>query len=161
LSSGTPALLALNQSGVRYTVHEYEHDPRVRAFGEESAAALGVSPEQVYKTLVALVDTEPTLAIVPVSGHLDLKALATACGGRRAEMAPAALAERLTGYVIGGISPIGTKRDLPTYVEEESVLFDVIHVSGGRRGLSLGLSAEDLIAVTGAHLASISRPGPA
>ena len=142
-------------------MHEYEHDPRVRAFGEESAAALGVSPEQVYKTLVSLVDSAPCLAVVPVSGHLDLKALAAACGGRRAEMAPAALAERLTGYVIGGISPIGTKRALPTYLEEEAVLFDVIHVSGGRRGLSLGLSAEDLMAVTGARLASIARSGPA
>ena len=157
--SGTPALVALARAEVPHTVHEYVHDPRVRAFGEESVTALGLNPDQVLKTLVAVVDGEPLVGVVPVSGHLDLKALASAAGGRRAQMAPVELAERLTGYVIGGISPIGQRRALPTYLDEQAILFEVVYVSGGRRGLSLGIAPEDLRVVTGAQWAPIARAG--
>lgn len=157
--AGTPAILALARAQVPHTIHEYVHDPRVRAFGEESVAALGLNPEQVFKTLIATVDGEPTVGIVPVSGQLDLKALAFAAGGRRAEMAPVDLAERLTGYVVGGISPIGHRRALPTYVDEQAILFDVVYVSGGRRGLSIGIAPEDLLNITGAQWAPIARAG--
>lgn len=159
MPSGTPALIALAQADVSHSVHEYRHDPRVRGFGEESAAALGLEPDRVLKTLIAVVDGEPTVAMVPVSGQLDLKALATAAGGRRAELASTALAERTTGYVLGGISPIGQKRALPMYLEEQAILFEVVYVSGGRRGLSVGLAPDDLLAVTGARLAPIARLG--
>ena len=106
-------------------------------------------------------DGEPLVAIVPVSGQLDLKALAAAADGRRAEMAPIAMAERLTGYVVGGISPIGQRRALPTYLDEEAILFDKVYVSAGQRGLSLGLAPQDLLSITGARLAPIARHGPA
>lgn len=161
MAGRTPALLALQRAQVPYSIHEYRHDPRVRGFGQESAAALGRSPEEVHKTLLALVDGEPLVAIVPVSGQLDLKALAAAADGRRAEMAPIAMAERLTGYVVGGISPIGQRRALPTFLDEEAILFDKVYVSAGQRGLSLGLAPQDLLSITGARLAPIARHGPA
>lgn len=161
MAGRTPALLALQRAQVPYSIHEYLHDPRVRGFGQESAAALGRSPDEVHKTLLALVDGEPLVAIVPVSGQLDLKALAAAADGRRAEMAPIAMAERLTGYVVGGISPIGQRRALPTYLDEEAILFDKVYVSAGQRGLSLGLAPQDLLSITGARLAPIARHGPA
>lgn len=157
MSAGTPALRALHQAGIPFTSHEYRHDPRNRAFGEESVAALGLSPDLVFKTLVALVDGEPAVGIVPVSRHLDLKALAHAAGGRRAEMAPVDLAERLTGYVAGGISPIGMKRGLPAFLDEQAILCEVVYVSGGRRGLSLGLSPDDLLHAAAAVIAAIAR----
>lgn len=156
---GTPALVALARAKVAHTVHEYVHDPKVRAFGEESVAALGLNPDQVLKTLVAVVDGEPMVGVVPVSGQLDLKALASAAGGRRAQMAPVELAERLTGYVVGGISPIGHRRPLPTYLDEQAILFEVVYVSGGRRGLSLGIAPDDLLSITGAQWAPIARAG--
>jgi len=161
MAGRTPALLALQRAQVPYSIHEYLHDPRVRGFGQESAAALGLSPDEVHKTLLALVDGEPIVAIVPVSGQLDLKALAAAADGRRAEMAPVTMAERLTGYVVGGISPIGQRRALPTYLDEEAILFDKVYVSAGQRGLSLGLAPQDLLSITGARLAPIARHGPA
>jgi len=161
MAGRTPALLALQRAQVPYSIHEYLHDPRVRGFGQESAAALGRSPDEVHKTLLALVDGEPIVAIVPVSGQLDLKALAAAADGRRAEMAPVTMAERLTGYVVGGISPIGQRRALPTYLDEEAILFDKVYVSAGQRGLSLGLAPQDLLSITGARLAPIARHGPA
>lgn len=157
MASGTPALLGLQHAGIPFTIHEYHHDPRARAFGEESVAALGLDADQVFKTLIALVDGEPTVGIVPVSGHLDLKALANAASGRRAEMAPVVLAERLTGYVVGGISPIGLKRALPAYLDEQAILFDVVYVSGGRRGLSIGLAPGHLMQAAGAVMAAIAR----
>lgn len=157
MATGTPALIALHRAGISFTSHPYQHDPRARAFGEESVAALGLRSDQVFKTLIALVDGDPTVGIVPVSGHLDLKALAHAAGGRRAEMASSDLAERITGYVVGGISPIGLKRPLPAYLDEQAVLFDVVYVSGGRRGLSLGLSPDDLLRAAQAIMAPIAR----
>jgi Cys-tRNA(Pro)/Cys-tRNA(Cys) deacylase len=155
---GTPATVALGRAGIAYTAHAYAHDPRATSFGMEAAAALGLDPDEVFKTLLAMVDGRPVVGIVPVSGSLDLKALAAAAGGRRAEMADAATAQRLTGYVLGGISPIGQKRALPTFVDDSAELYDVVYVSGGRRGFDIGLAPADLLAVTGGSYAAIGRP---
>jgi Cys-tRNA(Pro)/Cys-tRNA(Cys) deacylase len=156
--SGTPATVALTRAGIAFTLHAYDHDPRSTSFGEEAATALGLTADEVFKTLLAIVDGRPVVGIVPVSGTLDLKALAAAAGGRRADMADPANAQRLTGYVLGGISPIGQKRALPTFIDESAQLWDVVYVSGGRRGLDLGLAPADLLAVTKGRFAAIARP---
>ena len=135
----------------------YEHDPRAESFGLEAAAALGVEPARVYKTLLASVDGTLTVAIVPVSGQLDLKALARAIGGRRAEMADPAAAERATGYVVGGISPVGQKRSHPTVLDSSALEHPTILVSGGRRGLDLELAAADLVTITAAIVDQVGR----
>ena len=155
--AGTPALVALERAGVAHTVHTYEHDPSRGAYGLEAAEVLGLAPEQVYKTLMADVDGTLTVAVVPVAGKLDLKALAAAVGGKRASMADPAVAERVTGYVVGGISPLGQKTAHPTVVDETVVLFDTVYVSGGRRGLDIGLAPDDLVALTDATVADIAR----
>jgi len=149
--------VALTAAGVTFSQHAYEHDPGARSFGLEAAEVLGLPPEQVFKTL--LVDTGAGLAvaIVPVAGQLDLKAMASALGAKRVTMADPAAAQRSSGYVVGGISPIGQKRALPTVVDESAELFDVVYVSGGRRGLDLGIAPDDLATATGAILAPISR----
>jgi Cys-tRNA(Pro)/Cys-tRNA(Cys) deacylase len=149
--------VALRAAGIEHTLHEYDHDPRSRSFGLEAADALGLDPDQVYKTLLASVDDHLTVAIVPVSAHLDLKALARAAGGAKAAMADVRAAERATGYVAGGISPFGQKRPHPTVVDETVGLWDTVYVSGGRRGLDVEVAPADLVAVTGASLADISR----
>ena len=156
-SAGTPATAALTRAGIAFTVHAYDHDPRATSYGEEAAAALGLTVDEVFKTLMAMIDGEPVIGIVPVSGSLDLKALAAAAGGRRAEMADPAVAQRLTGYVLGGISPIGQKRALPTFLDESAVLLETVYVSGGRRGMDIGLAPDDLITVTGGEYAAIAR----
>ncbi len=156
--AGTPAARRLTELGIPFTVHAYDHDPGERSFGLEAAQALGLDAERVFKTLLATVDDALVVAIVPVSGMLDLKALAHAIGGRRAELADPKIAERVTGYVVGGISPIAQKRALPTVLDETAELFDVVYVSGGRRGLDLGLSPADLITATSAQIAAIARP---
>jgi len=155
--AGTPATLALTRAGIPFTTHAYDHDPRSSSYGLEAAAALGLDPAAVFKTLVAEVDGSPVVAIVPVSGTLDLKALAAACGGRRADLAEAATAQRLTGYVVGGISPIGQRRPLPTLLDESAILLATVYVSGGRRGLDIGLAPDDLLAVTCGAYAAIGR----
>ena len=155
--AGTPATLALTRAGIPFTTHAYDHDPRSSSYGLEAAAALGLDPAAVFKTLVAEVDGSPVVAIVPVSGTLDLKALAAACGGRRADLAEAATAQRLTGYVVGGISPIGQRRPLPTLLDESAILLATVYVSGGRRGLDIGLAPDDRLAVTGGAYAAIGR----
>jgi Cys-tRNA(Pro)/Cys-tRNA(Cys) deacylase len=154
---GTPATLALTRAGVGFTVHEYEHDPRAASYGLEAASALGLDPALVFKTLMATVDGRLTVGIVPVSGQLDLKALARAVGGGRAAMADVAAAERATGYVAGGISPVGQKRPHPTVLDDSALAFDTVYVSGGRRGLDLGLAPGDLVRVTAATVAPVSR----
>jgi Cys-tRNA(Pro)/Cys-tRNA(Cys) deacylase len=156
-TAGTPATLALTRAGIAFTSHVYDHDPRATSYGEEAARALGLSVHEVFKTLMALVDGAPVIGVVPVSGSLDLKALAAAAGGRRAEMADAATAQRLTGYVIGGISPIGQKRSLPTFVDETAGLLDRVYVSGGRRGFDIGLAPDDLLRATEGRYADIAR----
>lgn len=155
---GTPAVVALTEAGIPHTLHPYEHDPSTDlGYGLEAAAAIGVDPEQVFKTLCAYVDGKLCVGIVPVSGKLDLKGLAAAFGGKKAEMAPPADAERVTGYVVGGISPIGQKKALPTALDETAELFDVVYVSGGRRGLDIGLAPADLMRITNAVVAPIAK----
>ena len=154
--SGTPATVALAAVGIAFTERAYAHDPGVAAFGLEAAAALGVEPDRVFKTLLAEVDGRLVVGVVPVTGKLDLKALAAAVGGKRATMADAAVAERRTGYVVGGISPIGQKTPHPTVLDETVELWDTIFVSGGRRGFDLELAPADLARVTGATIAAIA-----
>ncbi|MBD9731906.1 Cys-tRNA(Pro) deacylase [Streptomyces sp. H28] len=156
-SGGTPATVALTSAGVEYTVHAYEHDPAHSSYGQEAAEAMGVSPDRVFKTLVADVDGALTVAVVPVAGQLDLKALAAAVGGKRAAMADPALAERTTGYVRGGISPLGQRKRLPTVLDESAARHRTVCVSAGRRGLEVELSPDDLAKLTGAVLAPIGR----
>lgn len=156
-SGGTPATVALTRAGVPYTLHAYDHDPRAASYGEEAAVALGLDPRRVLKTLMASVDGRLTVAIVPVSGQLDLKALARAAGGSKAVMAEVAVAERATGYVAGGISPIGQKRAHPTVLDESALLHPTVFVSAGRRGLDLEISPADLAAITEAITAPVGR----
>ena len=140
-----------------FTLHEYDHDPRAASYGLEAAEALGVDPDRVFKTLMADLDGRLVVGIVPVTLLLDLKALARALGGSKAAMADVADAERATGYVAGGISPVGQKRAHPTVLDETALGFDTVYVSGGRRGLDLGIAPDDLVRATGAVVAPISR----
>ena len=156
-SGGTPATVALTAAGVAYTVHSYDHDPAHPSYGEEAAQAMGVSPDRVFKTLVADVDGALTVAVVPVAGQLDLKALAAAVGGKRAAMADPALAERTTGYVRGGISPLGQRTRLRTVVDAAALDHPSVLVSAGRRGLDVALAPADLVALTGAVVAPVGR----
>lgn len=156
-SSGTPATVALTKSGIAFTTHTYDHDPSAASFGLEAAEALGLPVEQVFKTLLADIDGKLVVGIVPVHRKLDLKALAASVGGKRASMADATIAERSTGYVVGGISPIGQKRSLPTVIDDSATSFDAMYVSGGRRGFDLGLSPTDLATITLARFAPIAR----
>jgi Cys-tRNA(Pro)/Cys-tRNA(Cys) deacylase len=157
-SHGTPAVLALERAGVPHTLHAYEHDPGSDlSYGLEAAQAMGVDPARVFKTLVADVDGALVVGIVPVVGTLDLKALARAVGGKRATMADPAVAQRATGYVVGGISPLGQKARHTTVLDASAEPFDVVYVSGGRRGLDVGLAPADLVRLTGARLAPIGR----
>ena len=142
--------------GVPHTVHPYVPGTS-GSYGGAGAAALGVEPERMLKTLLADLDGALVCAVVPVVGSLDLKALASALGGRRAGMADPARAERSSGYVVGGISPLGQKARLPTVVDETAELFDFVHVSAGRRGLSLELAPADLVRLTGAVVADVAR----
>jgi ybaK/ebsC protein len=157
-AGGTPATVALTAAGAAFTVRSYEHDPAAPSYGDEAAEALGVSPDRVFKTLVADVDGELTVAVVPVAGSLDLKALASAVGGKRAAMADPAAAERTTGYVRGGISPLGQRKRLRTVLDESAATHATICVSAGRRGLEVELSATVLATLTNATLAPIARP---
>ncbi|MGW7723656.1 Cys-tRNA(Pro) deacylase [Streptomyces canus] len=156
-SGGTPATVALTAAGVPFTVHAYDHDPSHPSYGEEAAEAMGVSPDRVFKTLVADVDGALTVAVVPVAGSLDLKALATAAGGKRAAMADPVLAERTSGYVRGGISPLGQRKTLPTVLDASAATHDTICVSAGRRGLEVELAPTDLARLTKAVVAPIAR----
>ena len=154
---GTPATVALTASGIQFAEHAYHHDPATTNYGLEAASALGLEPDRVFKTLLADVDGRLVVGVVPVTGKLDLKALAAAVGGKRAEMADPAVAERKTGYVVGGISPIGQKTALPTVLDETAELWDTVYVSGGRRGLDLELAPADLVRATNAMVADIAK----
>lgn len=156
---GTPATTALTRAGVVFALREYVHDPAAPSYGLEAAHALGVAPERVFKTLLAEVDGRLVVAVVPVSGQLDLKALAAAVGGKRAVMADPHDAERATGYVVGGISPLGQRKRLPTVVDLTATEHRTVLVSGGRRGLDLELDPADLVRLTGARTAVIGRAG--
>lgn len=158
----TPAVRALAAAGVEYTEHPYEHDPAAPSYGLEAAEAIGVAPERVYKTLLAQTDLPANhglvVGIVPVTGQLDLKALAAAVGAKKATMSDPSLAERVTGYVVGGISPVGQKRALPTLVDESAMTHATVFISGGRRGLDLELPPSDLVELTSATLVAIAKP---
>jgi Cys-tRNA(Pro)/Cys-tRNA(Cys) deacylase len=154
--TGTPATVALRAAGIRFAEHVYAHDPATTNYGLEAASALDLDPERVFKTLLAEVDGALVVGIVPVTGRLDLKALAAAAGGKRASMADPAVAQRRTGYVVGGISPIGQKAAHPTVLDESAELWDTVYVSGGRRGFDLELAPADLVRATSAILAPIA-----
>jgi Cys-tRNA(Pro)/Cys-tRNA(Cys) deacylase len=156
---GTPATALLTRLGVAHRVHVYDHDPQRGAYGREASDALGVAPERVFKTLVAEVDGALTVGVVPVAGQLDLKALAATAGGRKAVMAEVAAAERATGYVAGGISPLGQRRRLPVVIDSSALGFGTVFCSGGRRGLEIELAPADLVRAAGAVVAAIARPG--
>lgn len=157
MAIGTPATVALTAAGIPFTPHAYDHDASATSFGLEAASALNLDPDRVFKTLLVDVDGRLVVAIVPVSGMLDLKALAAATSAKKAVMADAAVAERKTGYVVGGISPIGQKTPLRTVLDETADLYGTVFVSGGRRGFDIELTPADLIAVTGATVAAIAR----
>jgi Cys-tRNA(Pro)/Cys-tRNA(Cys) deacylase len=154
---GTPATVAATQAKIKFELHPYEADPAADSYGEAAADALGVPYEQIFKTLLAEVDGRLTVAVVPVAGQLDLKALASAVGGKKAQMADPATAERTTGYVLGGISPLGQRKRLTTVIDESASTFPTIFVSAGRRGLQIELAPVDLITLTGATTAEIGR----
>lgn len=154
----TPAVRQLEREGVDFGLLSYDHDPRTPAYGEEAAQALGLDPQSVFKTLVArLDDGRLVVAMVPVAARLDLKALARAAGARKATLADAAEAERATGYVVGGISPLGQKRRLAAYLDASAEALETIHVSGGRRGLEIRLAPGELIRLSGARPADLTR----
>lgn len=152
---GTPATIALERAKIPFTLHEYAHDPKAASYGLEASEALGIPPEQMFKTLVAAVDGKLTVGVVPVSRQLDLKALAAAAGGKKAVMADVTAAERATGYVAGGISPVGQKRRLPVFVDESAASFSTIFCSAGRRGLEISLAPADLARCAGAAFARL------
>jgi Cys-tRNA(Pro)/Cys-tRNA(Cys) deacylase len=156
-SGGTPATVALTRAGVAFTTHAYEHDPSAPSYGMEAAEVLGLPHEQVFKTLLADVDGALVVGIVPVARKLDLKALAAAVGGKKAAMADPVVAERTTGYVVGGISPLGQRKALRTVLDASALDHATVYVSGGKRGFDLGLAPGDLVAQTRAVTASIAR----
>ncbi|GAA4549422.1 Cys-tRNA(Pro) deacylase [Pseudonocardia xishanensis] len=152
---GTPATALLTRQKIEFTLHAYEHGAGV-AYGREAVDALGLDAARVFKTLVATVDGHLTVGVVPVAATLDLKALAAARGGRKAAMAEVAAAERATGYVAGGISPLGQRKRLPVVVDSSARGFATIFCSAGRRGLEVELSPEALVAAAGAQFADIA-----
>jgi Cys-tRNA(Pro)/Cys-tRNA(Cys) deacylase len=154
----TSATQALDRLDVPYTPHPYEHDAFVEGYGLEAARELGAPPEQVFKTLVVEADGRLVVAVVPVSAMLDLKSLAAVLGVKRAVMAPPDLAEKKTGYVVGGISPFGQRTRLPLVLDATASGFPTIYVSGGRRGFDLELAAADLLRATGGTIAAIAVP---
>ena len=156
----TPAVLVARKAGITHTIHEYEHNSACASYGEEAVMALGIEAERVFKTLLISLNGDPktlAVAIVPVPCKLDLKACAKALKAKKAEMADPAIAEKTTGYVVGGISPLGQKKRLPAVLDESAELFSTIHVSAGKRGLEIELAAKDLRQLNGAISASIIR----
>jgi Cys-tRNA(Pro)/Cys-tRNA(Cys) deacylase len=154
-SLGTPATAVLAAAGVSFNLHPYSHDPAAASYGMEAAEVLGIDPAKVFKTLMVEVDGRLAVGVVPVSGSLDLKAIAAALGSKKAAMADPAAAERRTGYVLGGISPLGQRQPSPTVIDESALILDTILVSGGRRGLDIELDPRDLVRLTKAVTAAI------
>ncbi|MEP6780124.1 MAG: Cys-tRNA(Pro) deacylase [Gemmatimonadaceae bacterium] len=154
----TPAILAVRKAGITHQVLEYNHDPSAASYGLEAAELLGLNAPQVFKTLVA--DAEGVglvCALVPVTGTLDLKALADAVGARKARMGEVSAAERATGYVVGGISPLGQRKPLKTVIDASALNYEMIYVSAGRRGLELALAPMDLVKLANAKTGNIAR----
>lgn len=152
----TPAVRELEAAGIAFTLHEYERGESLHDFGVEAAEKLDLDPDQVFKTLLVTADGDQAVAIVPVSGKLSLKAVGKVLGAKRVEMCDPTVAERITGYVRGGISPFGQKKRLATVLDEIAIVFDTIYVSGGKRGLDLGVAPDDLVRLLGATLADIA-----
>ena len=156
----TPAINAAKKAKIDYTVHEYQHDPNAESYGEEAAEAMGISAGQVFKTLLVAINGDNkklAVGVVPVSGQLDLKAIASALKAKKVTMANPQDAERATGYVVGGISPLGQKKRLPMVVDSSAEQFPTIYMSAGKRGLEIEMAATDLVKLTGATLASIGK----
>lgn len=154
----TPATRRLDAMGMRWIGHAYEHDPRNRNFGMEAAEALSLDPRRVFKTLVVSVDGRGlSVAVIPVAEMLDLRQFAQSVGGKHADLADVAAAERATGYVHGGISPIGQRRTLPTVIDSSALDWPSIYVSGGRRGFDIEISPQDLLVATEGSAAGIVR----
>ncbi len=155
----TPATKVLDKSGTAYSLHRYEHDPQAESYGSEAADKLGLDPSQVFKTLLACTDSSELLvAVVPVNGQLDLKLLARAAQTKKVSMADPAAAQRSTGYLLGGISPLGQKKALRTFIDSSAQSWPQIYISAGRRGLEVALSPADLAQQTRARFAPIGRP---
>ncbi|MCW2248348.1 Cys-tRNA(Pro)/Cys-tRNA(Cys) deacylase [Azospirillum fermentarium] len=158
-AKGTPAVSAAKAAGIAFRLLEYDYDPNADAIGLAAADALGLDPAMVYKTLVAQVDGKALVcAVIPVAARLDLKALAAAAKGKKADLADPAAAERSSGYLVGGISPLGQKRRLPTFIDESAAALDEMVVNGGRRGLQIALKPADLARVLGAAVLPIMTP---
>jgi Cys-tRNA(Pro)/Cys-tRNA(Cys) deacylase len=156
---GTTATIALERAGISFALHEYAHDPRRESYGQEANQALEVPAERVFKTLIADVDGALVAGVVPVEGQLDLKALAAAAGGKKAAMAAVAAAERATGYVAGGISPVGQRKRLPVFLDASALGFATVFCSAGRRGLEIELAPADLVRAANATVARIGSAG--
>lgn len=156
----TPAINTAKKAKVKYNVHEYTHDPKAESYGEEAAEAIGIAADRVFKTLLVAINGDNkklAVGVVPVSGQLDLKAMATALKAKKLTMANPQDAERATGYVVGGISPLGQKKRLPMVLDSSAESFETIYMSAGRRGLEIEMSAADLQTLTGAVMASIGK----
>lgn len=155
----TPAVEAARKAGIEFRILEYSHDPANQSYGQEAAEKLGIDPDRVFKTLLAALNGEPrrlAVAVIPVANKLSLKAMASACGAKKASMAQPADAERATGYLVGGISPLGQKRRLPLVLHESASGYESIYVSAGRRGLEIELAPHDLLKLTGGSLAAVT-----
>ena len=154
--ANTPAIALLQKRSVDHRIHEYRLEVEAETYGEAVALQLGVDPARLFKTLIAVVDGDPVMAIVPVDGRLALKLLARAAGGKRADLADPADAERWTGYVTGGISPLGQRKRLPAFVDERAMRFETIFASAGQRGLQMEIAPADLVRLLGARVAPLA-----
>lgn len=154
----TPGINAVSKAGISHSIHEYEHDPASAGYGNEAAEKLGVEPARIFKTLVVAVDGKTlAVAVVPVTGMLSMKLIAKAAGGKKASMADPTQVQRRTGYVLGGVSPLGQKNRLKTFIDASAESFDTVYISAGRRGLEIELSPADLAKLTGGQLAPLQQ----
>ena len=156
MSRTTPATVALTKAGVAFDLFPYDYDPDAPRVGLQAAEALGIAPEQVFKTLMVVVDCAPACVIVPSDCEVSMKKLAAVLGGKSAQMMKPADAERLTGYKVGGVSPFGQKKTVPTAMDETAILFDQVLINGGQRGLLLGVAPEDARRVVDAVSADLT-----
>ncbi len=157
MSKTTPATAALTKAGIAFTLAQYDYDPHAERVGLQAAEAMGVSPAEVFKTLMAELDGKPVCAIVPSDEEVNMKKLAAALGGKSAHMMKPADAERLTGYKVGGISPLGQRKPVPTALDELATLYDEIFLNGGQRGLQIRIRPDDLVKVLACTVADLVR----